>query len=201
MVAGDHQNLSTKPTDPLVKSTFPGGLRDREAEDLQIIEGPEVAHVATDAGTGPEEDQDAAAGAPRHVVLIDLGDAGAEIRRRLQQACADDGRRPDAEALLAAERNPDDQVARRRERVAAARVGLAVEIRTESEVALDTEDAAAHEGKARAPVELAGVERFENCLPESPPKFTPKNGMNMTVCPRRHRRECDRDECNCDDSG
>src|SRR5687767_93649 len=59
---------------------LPRRLSECDAEDLQIVERAEVAHVETDTGTGAEEQQNAAARAPRHIVLVDLCGVGTEVR-------------------------------------------------------------------------------------------------------------------------
>ncbi len=138
---------------------------------------------------------------PRQIVLVDLGDAGPEVRLRFQQARADEAVRTDTEALLAAEGNPEDEVTRCREHVAAADVGLAVEVWTEADVALEAEDAAAHEGKAHAPVELTGVERLRELRAGIAAEIHAEERNKQCVCPRGYRREQDRDERSADGSG
>ena len=184
-----------------MKSTLAGRLGDLDAEDLQIVERLEVADVETDTGAGPEEQQNAAAGAPRQIVLVDLGDAGTEVRLRFEHARSDECVRTDAEALLATEGNPEDQIARRRERAAAAQLGLAVEVWTETDVALEAEDATAHEENARAPVELLGVERFREFLAGIAAEIHTEERNEQCVCPRGNRREHDRDERSAERSG
>ena len=194
------QTLNTNPSDPLVKSTFPGdwAIAGRQSRDHQTC-GSNARRTGSrlwsrNTSTPPPA---------LHVTLLSSMSAMKvpKVRRRFQQAGADDAVRTDAEALLAAEGNSENQVARRGERVAAANVGLAVEIRAESEVPLEAEDTASHEGNTCAPVELTGVERFRELLAGIAAEIYAKDGINIPSLPRRLRRKRYRDERNGDDSG
>src|SRR6478736_4957436 len=134
-------------------------LRDREAEDLEVVEGAEVTDVAAQADFRAEEQHHAAARAPGEVGVADIDAAAAEVGVGVEHAGAEHSVRTDAESFLAAERNAEQHAPRRGDRAAAADIGLAVEVRAVAEIALEAEHAAAHPAEAGAEVELTGVER------------------------------------------
>src|SRR4051812_19936681 len=141
----------------------PGKIEPSPAVDrvdqVERAERAEVAQVEPQADMRPEEEHGAATKVPRRLGFVDAREVRQCVNFRAHHAESRERIRPKADARLAADWNPDQQIAGRRQHAAAAEVRPAVEIRTVCDVPLEADNPSAHEGETGTPVEPLRIHR------------------------------------------
>ncbi len=106
-----------------------------------------------------EEQHDAAAKVPAHLVLVEVLPVDVErLTLSANEADASESVRTNAEAPLPAKRNTDQDVAKCGQHTAVAKVRLAEEVRAVCEISLDAYHPRAHPSETRAPAQAARID-------------------------------------------
>src|SRR4030095_2580234 len=175
----------------------------RSLDDVDKVHGAErakVPKVATHADVSPEEEHHATANVPCGFAVVEAQDIAERVDLGANHADAHQRRGTSADALLAAERNADQQIARRGQNAAATEVGLTEEVWTACDIRLETENPSAHIGQAHTPVEALRADRIRKLVPRLAAEVGANERDDHAIGSRRGRRHDSEQQAQCERS-